>query len=259
MFAVTLLTAHTTHAQSVNSLHATSIGLPGCASDVPVAASRSVINFTSQDRDISALLYEPQGIQHSDAALVILHGYQVRDDVSELDGHAIQLASRGYAVILPFYLRPGIRGDDPTTARNTHRAWRRIANDAATAVAAEMKLDSRRVLLWGKSRGGGVALATALEPDSTVGGAVGVNIGGAPQDDAVGTGRLFLLAHPARSARLPPREVMTMAERIQERGGIVERMEVAADHDQFATADWCRIMDGTRGLLERLAVASPRS
>ncbi len=225
------------------------VGLPGCVSDVAVAASRAHISFSSQGRDISALLYEPQGTTPSGAAMVVLHGY---DDIEILDNHALQMASRGFAVILPFYLQAE-RENDASRARAAHRAWRQVALDAAEAVAIESGVERNDVVLWGHSRGGGIALAAALEPGSPVGGAVSVNIGGYPQDDAQGTGRPFLLIHFARSSRLQPQQVKDMAEKIEERGGRVERLEIDVAEDEFARDDWCLIMDRTRGLLESVA------
>lgn len=252
--AAVLLLADAVFAQSppqgVNG--AAVVGLPGCESDVPTAATRQSITFTSQGRDVPALLYEPQGVPAAGAALVILHGRTIEEDVFALDGHAIQLASRGFPVILPFYLEAA-NGRDPSRAREAHRVWRRVALDAADALAVEAGMGMERVVLWGQTRGGGVALAAALEPGSPVGGAVGLNIGGAPQRDAQGAGRPFLLIHPARSRDLPPRQVRDMASAIHDRGGDVERLEVAHDFDRFEPADWCRVMDATRRLLERVA------
>lgn len=240
---------------------ATTIGLPGCASDVAVAAARSRISLESGGKEVSALLYEPQGVPNAGSALVIMHGRSGEDDLVTLDNHAIQLASRGFAVIVPFYLEAERAQDEPARARAAHRIWRVVALDAAEAIATEMGFDAGKVVLWGHTRGGGVALAAALEPGSPVGGAIGVNIGGVPQDDAQGAGRPFLLIHSARSRLLPPHQVRSMGERIRERGGQAELLEIAADDGQFGPADWCRILDGTRGLLERVATsaaAAPR-
>ena len=229
-------------------------GLAGCASDVPVAAIRSRITFTSDGRDVPALLYEPRGATPAGSALVILHGSSLEEDLNALDNHAIQLASRGFAVIVPFYLRAE-RGDDPARARAAHRVWRQVALDAADAIAVEMGLAPGKVLLWGQTRGGGVALAATLEPGSPVGGAVAVNIGGQPQDDAEGRGRPFLLIRSATLSGQVSDQVRRMGDRIEERGGRVDRLEVAGDHDRLEGADWCRIMDATRGLLERVAAS----
>jgi len=232
---------------------AATTGLTTCASDVAVAATRSRISLESGGKAVPALLYEPQGVPVAGSALVIMLGRSIEDDLIALDNHAIQLASRGFAVIVPFYLEAERAQDEPARARAAHRIWREVAVDAADAIASEMGLDTNRVVLWGHTRGGGVALAAALEPGSRVGGAVGVNIGGVPQDDAQGAGRPFLLIHSAHSSLLPARQVRSMGDRIRERGGQVDLLEIAADDGQFGPADWCRVMDGTRGLLERVA------
>lgn len=229
------------------------VGMPGCQSDVAISARRERISLTSQGREVSALIYEPLGEMRRHAALVIMHNRGIRDDVSALDDHAIQLASRGFAVILPFYLDAEREQTEPSRARAAHRTWRGVALDSADAIAAEVGIQPGRVILWGSGRGGGIALAAALQPDRSVGGAVGINIGGVPQDDAQGIGKRFLLIHSSPSRLMPSQMVRSMADKIEERGGNVERVEIAAEAGEFETADWCRVMDSTRELLEMTA------
>lgn len=233
------------------------VGVPGCSSDIVPAATRRNITLSRDGREVPAIIYEPATERRAGSALVMLHGRTIREDVTALDAYAVQLASRGIYVVFPFYLQARGVGDAPSEGRAAHRIWRGVALDAASAIALEAELEPRHVALWGHGLGGGVALAATLEPDSPVGGAVGVNIGGSPQDDAEGGGRPFLLVHSARSSLLPPREVRTMAERIEERGGDVERVEVASDYGRFGRDDWCRTIDATRGLLERIARVEP--
>lgn len=178
-----------------------------------------------------------------------------KDDLVELDNHALQLASRGFVVILPFYLDAQREQTEPSKARAAHRTWRRVALDAADAVAAEVGIATGNVILWGHGRGGGIALAAALQPESPVGGAVAVNIGGSPQDDAQGAGRPFLLFHSARSRLIPALGVRTMADRIQQREGRVRRIEIDAEADRLTVSHWCAVMDGTRSVLDQTQAA----
>ena len=79
------------------------VGVPGCADDVAVRAWREPITFDSRGRSIRAHLYTPRGVSNG-MGLVLLHGGTGFEMNAILfDAHAIQLASRGYHVILPAY------------------------------------------------------------------------------------------------------------------------------------------------------------
>ena len=89
--------------QQVSPATAPRVGLPGCADDVPVRASRELISFDSRGRAVRGYLYTPRG-EPNGAGIVLLHGGTGFEMNSILfDAHAIQLASRGYRVLLPAY------------------------------------------------------------------------------------------------------------------------------------------------------------
>jgi dienelactone hydrolase len=239
------------HAQSIPPTRTTPVGMPGCGQDVPLAATRASITFASGGKDIPAILYEPQGVPHASTAVVILHGREVAGEMIYLDDHALQLASRGVSVLLPFYLAADDgRDPEPARARAAHRTWRRVALDAAEALAAERGVSQRQVHLWGHTRGGGVAVAAALERGSPVGGAIAVQIGGRPQDSAEGLGRPFLLIY-APDALFPAAHGRAMADAIREDGGVVEEIRIGVPWESWAGAEWCAVFDHSRAHFDR--------
>ena len=71
------------------------VGIPGCADDVPVRASRALISFESRGRAIRAHLYTPHGLPIG-AGVVMLHGGTGFElNAILVDANAMQLASRG--------------------------------------------------------------------------------------------------------------------------------------------------------------------
>lgn len=253
--AAALHLAAPAHAQSTPPARTTPVGMPGCSQDVPLAATRASITFTSGGKEIPAILYEPQGVPHASTAVVILHGRDVAGEMTYLDDHALQLASRGVSVLLPFYLAADDGRDaEAARARAAHRRWRGVALDAAEALAAERGLSRRQVHLWGHTRGGGVAIAAALEQGSPVGGAIAVQIGGTPQDSAEGLGRPFLLIY-APGPLFPAAQGRAMSDAIREDGGVVEEIRIGVPWEGWTGAEWCAVFDHTRGYLERSTVS----
>ncbi|WP_420471703.1 dienelactone hydrolase family protein [Brevundimonas sp. FT23042] len=217
------------------------VGVPGCADDVPVRASRTLIHFDSRGRSVRAYLYAPaipngQGV-------VMLHGGTGFEMNSILfDAHAIQLASRGYVVILPAYFdaaRPD-RGRPVVTAR----AWRQAALDAAARLEEE-RVSPDRVTLWGYSRGAGVGLAAVTASDSPVRSAVLV-AGGGSVDDPVAPDVQVLLLHARRDEAVPVRATRRLAEDLREAGASVGIEELAYDGHQYDLPTWCAVFSRTR-------------
>lgn len=250
-----LAAAPSAKAQAQAVPRSTPVGMPGCSHDVPLAATRSSITFTSGGKEVPAILYEPQGVPYAPSAMVILHGRDVAGEMTFLDDHALQLASRGVSVLLPFYLAADDgRDEEPARARAAHRTWRRVALDAAEALAAERGLPPHQVHLWGHSRGGGVAIAAALEQASPVGGAIAVQIGGRPQDSAEGLERPFLLIY-APDARFPAAQGRGMADAIRGDGGVVEEVRIGTPWEGWATAEWCTVFEHSLAHLEKSTVS----
>ncbi len=224
------------------------VGIPGCRDDVPVRASREAITFESRGRPIRAYLYAPRGQANGDG-VVMLHGGTGFEMNSILfDAHAIQLASRGYWVILPAYFdaaRPD-RGRSTVTAR----AWRQVAMDAAGQLALKPGVSVGQVALWGYSRGAGVAVNAATDPASTTRSVI-LAAGGGPVDESVaGRDLSVLLLHARRDEAVPVRATLQLAEALRRAGATVEVQALEFDGHQYDLPTWCAIMTRTRAFLE---------
>ena len=224
------------------------VGVPGCSDDVAVQASRTLVSFESRGRPIRAHLYAPRG-EPNGAALVMLHGGTGFEMNSILfDAHAIQLASRGYWVMLPAYFD----ADAPAQGRRlvNARAWRQAALDAAAQLAGTAGVSPDRVALWGYSRGAGVALNAAIAPESPVRSAVLVAGGGDVEDSLVDRDLAFLLMHARRDEAVPVRATLDLAADLREAGARVEVEGLAFDGHQYDLPTWCAVMGRTRNFLE---------
>lgn len=229
------------------------VGVPGCADDIAVRASRETITFESRGRPIRAHLYTPRG-EANGAGIVMLHGGTGFEMNAILfDAHAIQLASRGYRVILPAYFDAAA----PDQSRRTvaARAWRQAALDAAGQLAARSGVDTGRVALWGYSRGAGVAADAATAPGSDVRSAILVAGGGAVEDSVAGRDLSVLLLHARRDEAVPVRATLRLAEDLREAGAAVAVEELAFDGHQYDLPTWCAVMGRTRTFLEGRAEA----
>ena len=224
------------------------VGIPGCTDDVAVQASRTLVRFESRGRPIRAYLYAPRG-EPNGAGLVMLHGGTGFEMNSILfDAHAIQLASRGYWVILPAYFD----ADAPAQGRRlvNARAWRQAALDAAGQLAGKPGVLPGRVALWGYSRGAGVALNAATAPGSPIRSAVLAAGGGEVDDDLTGRELAFLIMHARRDEAVPVRATLQLAADLREAGAAVEVQGLDFDGHQYDLPTWCAVMGRTRAFLE---------
>jgi len=224
------------------------VGVPGCADDVPVRASREPITFDSRGRPIRAHLYTPRG-EPNGAGIVLLHGGTGFEMNSILfDAHAIQLASRGYRVILPAYFDAAASDERRRTV--AARSWRQVALDAADALAAEPGMARERVALWGYSRGASVGADAATAPGSGVRSAILVAGGGSIEEDLAGRDLSVLMLHARRDEAVPVRSTLRLAEELREAGAAVEVQELAFDGHQYDLPTWCAAFARTRAFLE---------
>ena len=227
------------------------VGIPGCSDDVVVQASRTLVSYESRGRSIRAWLYAPRG-EPNGAALVMLHGGTGFEMNAILfDAHAIQLASRGYWVMLPAYFD----ADAPARGRRlvNARAWRQAALDAAIQLAGTANISPDRVALWGYSRGAGVALDAATVPGSPIRSAVLAAGGGEVQDSLAGRDLSFLLLHARRDEAVPVRATLDLAADLREAGAMVEVEALDFDGHQYDLPTWCSVMDRTRMFVESRA------
>lgn len=117
-----------------------------CPGDLPHAATREPVEYVSGGRVVRALIYRPR--LPGGAGVVLLHGARgLAADAPRFDAHAIQLASRGYHVLVPNYY-DARAGQERRTGRDL-RTWRRVAADGATFLAAQPGVEAGRVAGWG--------------------------------------------------------------------------------------------------------------
>lgn len=225
------------------------VGRPGCADDVPVRATRTLIRFESRGRPIRGWLYRPGGPANG-IGLVMLHGGTGFEMNSILfDAHAIQLASRGYSVLLPAYFDAG--APDRSRRVVTARAWRQAALDAATRLAQEPGVEPGEVVLWGYSRGAGVAVDAMAASDGAVRSAVLAAGGGSFDDRFTQAAPAFLLLHARSDEAVPVRATLKLAEDLAAAGAGVAVHELDFDGHQYDLPTWCAVMDRTRTFLEQ--------
>ncbi len=225
------------------------VGLPGCQDDVAIRAFRELVTFQSRGRPIRAYRYAPGG-QPNGAAMVLLHGGTGFEMNSILfDAHAIQLASRGYWVLLPAYFDAW----EPRATQRTvaARAWKQVALDAVRNLETKPGVEAGRVTLWGYSRGGGVALDAVTSPDSPSRSAIMVASGGRPDTDQVGADLSILLMHARRDEAVSAQTTVRSAEALREAGATVEISQLDFDGHQFDIATWCDVMSRSREFMDR--------
>ena len=228
------------------------VGIPGCADDVPVTASRTLVSFESRGRPVQAHLYTPRG-EPNGSGVVLLHGARgLSADAATFDPHAIQLASRGYYVLVPNYYDA-----EPGRARRTARdmrLWRGAAADGASFLGGRPGMDAERVALWGYSLGGFLAGETAMESDgvaAAVSVASGLDVG-----EAGRAGRTvpLLLIHARRDPVISPMSTRRWGDGLQRRGAVVEVQALEWDGHGFDRPTWCGIFGRTRAFLERALI-----
>lgn len=223
------------------------VGMPGCADDVPLRATRETVTFDSGGREIRAHLYSPR-VPSNGRAIVLLHGGTGWEMNAILfDAHALQLASRGYRVILPAYF-DAARPDRRRPAL-TARAWRQAALDAAAAVASEPGVEPDRVAFWGYSRGGGVAVRAGLAENATASAIIGVATGG-DIDAASRRDVPVLLLHARRDEAVPVSRTRELGRALEALGQRVEIAGLDFDGHQFDLPTWCNAFARTRAFLE---------
>ncbi len=228
------------------------VGLPGCADDVAVAGSRTLVSFESRGRPVEALVYTPGG-QPNGAGVVLLHGARgLSADAANFDPHAIQLASRGYHVLVPDYydVEPG---RERRTGRDM-RLWRGAATDGASFLGGRPGMDPERVALWGYSLGGFLAGEAAMEADAVaaaVSVAGGLDVGEAGRDTRTVP---LLLIHARRDPVISPMSTRRWGDGLQRRGALVEVQMLDWDGHGFDRPTWCAIFGRTRTFLDRALI-----
>ena len=219
-----------------------------CADDLPHAAIREQASYASGAATVRGLIYRPA--RPNGAGVVLLHGARgLSADAPTFDPHAIQLASRGYHVLVPNYY-DAAPGRERRTGRDL-RLWRGAAEAGAAFLAQQPGMAPGRVALWGYSLGGFLAGETAMEADG-VAAAVSV-AGGLDVGEAGRGGRTvpLLLIHARRDPVISPISTRRWGEGLQRRGAMVEVQALDWDGHGFNGPTWCDVFGRTRAFLDR--------
>lgn len=225
--------------------------MAGCADDVRHNATRDSITYDYKGRPIPALFYKPRPGTENGVGIVLLHGFTGLGGHGPLfDPHAIQLASRGYTVLMPSYFdarqwRQRFNGDDI-------KEWSQASGEAVRFLASQPGVDPQKVVLWGYSLGGFLATDGSLTDYGSATGAIGVSAG----TDIFGTTSRgsrsipILLMHGRSDRSVSVRSMEALARNLGVGGATVETELLAGQQHELDAPTWCHVFQRTRQFLE---------
>ncbi|HEV2083235.1 MAG TPA: alpha/beta fold hydrolase [Brevundimonas sp.] len=225
--------------------------LAGCADDVRQNATRDSISYQYRGKTIPALIYKPRPGAENGVGIVLLHGFTGLGGHGPLfDPHAIQLASRGYTVLMPSYFdarqwRQRFDGDDV-------KEWSQASAEAVKFLASQPGVDPAKVVLWGYSLGGYIATDGSLTDYGTAAGAVGVSAGTDIFNNASRGSRAIpvLLMHGRSDRSVSVRSMEALARNLSVRGATVETELLDRQQHELDAPTWCHVFGRTREFLE---------
>ena len=219
-----------------------------CPDDVAHAATREQASYASGMATVRGLIYRPA--RPNGAGVVLLHGARgLAADAATFDPHAVELASRGYHVLVPNYY-DAEPGRQRRTSRDL-RVWRAAAGDGAAFLAGQPGMEAGRVALWGYSLGGWLAGETAMEAEGV---AAAVSVAGGLDVAEAGRARRevpLLLIHARQDPVISPTSTRRWGEGLERRGARVEVEALDWEGHGFDGATWCAVFARTRAFLER--------
>lgn len=228
----------------------------GCPDEVRHNATREPLEFQSGTDTIRGYIYRP-AIPNG-AGIVLLHGSQgLPVDAPRFDPHAVQLASRGYLVLVPSYFdaRPWPR-QGPSGREMTD--WTKAGADAVRYVGAQTGVDPARVALWGYSYGGYLATDGSVREDAPAAVAIGVSTGQAiwSQNNRGRREIPVLMIHGRADTAVTPSSMQSLAANLRRRGATVETETIDAQTHAYDGPVWCDVFRHTRQFLDTHLLAS---
>lgn len=224
-----------------------------CPDDLPVNARRGTMTIESNSHKISAIAYVPLGPLNG-AAIIMLPGARgLRSTLPVYDPRALQLASRGYTVVMPQYY-DATGGNVGRSGRNMDR-WRDVAHDAAMKVGQIPGIDPDRIGVWGFSLGGWLAAEAAMAHDS-LRSAVAVAAGTDVSPPKYGRGSAPLLMINSRGDPVVSYgSSLQFARDLRGRGAEVETRVLDSREHLFEQPLQCQTFAWTREFFDRTLLA----
>lgn len=235
---------------AASTASAQAAAMAGCSDDVPQRATRGPAEFTSNSQTVRGLIYKPTGPANG-AAVVLLHSSEgLSVDAHAFDPHAIQLAARGYHVLVPNYFEARAR-QVPWRGYDV-RLWEEAGHDAVAYMGTLDGVDPTRVGIWGLSLGGFVATDGSAHPDSTARVAIGVAAG----EDIFEPSRtrrelpMLLIEGYSTFPVISAATMRDLAADLRRRGATVEVQMLAAPERSMTGPVWCEVFQHTRRFLD---------
>lgn len=221
----------------------------GCPDEVRHNATREQTQFESRGKPIPALIYKPR--IPNGAGVVLLHGFRgLAGHAPIFDPHAVQLASRGYTVLVPSYFdarpwRERFNGQDI-------RRWSEAGTDAVRFVGTQTGVDPARVGLWGYSLGGYVATDAGMSDDGAAAMVVGVSAGTSIYGE-MSRGRRpipVLMIHGRNDPSVSVASMQLLASNMRLRGATVDTELVESNDHAMDGPTWCRVFQLSRRFMD---------
>ncbi len=230
----------------------------GCADDIRHNATREQISFESRGKQIPGLIYRPA--VSNGAAIVLLHGFTgLQGHAPIFDPHAVQMASRGYTVLVPSYFdarpwRTRFNGQDI-------RAWSEASLNAVRFLATQPGIDPQRVGVWGYSLGGFLATDRAMTDDTPAALAIGVSAGTAIYDNLSQGGRPIpiLMLHGRSDPSVSLSSMDQLAANLAVRGATVEKELFDANDHMPTPQAWCQVFQRSRAFMDAHLLPAPEA
>lgn len=228
----------------------------GCSDDVRHNATREQAEFVSAGRTIRGLIYKPR--ISNGAGVVLLHGFRgLSVDAPAFDPHAIQLATRGYTVLVPNYFdaRPY---RDRRTGQDI-KLWSDTAADAARYVGSLEGVNPQKVALWGYSLGGYLATDPSVAPGAPAALAIGVSTGTDIWSEPTRGRREIpiLLIHGRADPSVTPSSMRSLAANLRLRGATVDTETIEASQHVLEGPIWCDVFQLSRRFLDTHLLPAP--
>lgn len=241
---------------AADTASAQAASMAGCSDDLRHNATREQAEFVSDGRTIRGLLYKPR--TSNGAAVVLLHGFRgLSADAPMFDPHAIQLATRGYTVLVPNYFDSRPYRD----RRNglDMRTWAKTATNAVQYAGTLEGVNPQKVAVWGFSLGGFLATDASVAPESSAAMAIGVGAGTGIWAEMTRERREIpiLMIHGRADPVVTPSSMRTLAADLRRRGATVDVELIDANEHVLEGPIWCDVFQMSRRFLDAHLLAAP--